>query len=218
MNAAEKNNAVIENKPPETLPNGNSELAAVVQESADTIGSAKIEPPKRGRGRPRGPNFQNGNYGKKIMSGGGPATSADGPTHSTTDEAAPPPDISEFLVPPLQAISTIPATKHQIPELALTEQEAKACANSIQQALNAFVPDLSRMSPKAAAILGLSITVGTIATSKLMIFATVKQQRMEELRKNQSIEDDLPPPPEHHQAPPSTAPPVNLAQNNPFGH
>lgn len=187
----------------ENLQDGNSALAAMVKESAEKISGAKVEPPKRGPGRPR----------KTPPQLSGPTAPA--PQPSVVEPPEPPPDISEFLKPSLICISNLPAQKHGIPELALNDSEATACAQSIQQILNAFFPDLSKMSPKAAACLGAALTVGSISVSKLNIYALKKQELLKQKIEQDKMEADLASAPKHFQAPPQQTAP-NLSHNSPF--
>lgn len=136
-----------------------AEFATKVAESKQNI-AAENATPKRGRGRPR-----------KVV----PVTAA--PQQSMHSEPSvvqgpPPPDISQHLTTPLIAISKIPAAKYGVPEIALTPDEAALCAKSLNDMLNAFVPDVGQMSPKTAATIGFFTTVGSIAFSKYAIYAT----------------------------------------------
>lgn len=128
-----------------------------IQESKDAIQNAELKDVKKGPGRPR----------KSVQ--GVAQTPTSGP--SGIPMAQPPPDVSVYLVVPIQAISKIPAAKHNIPELAFTEEEALACAKALDQCVRAFIPDLNTMSPKTAAILSLSLTLGTIGFTKYSIYS-----------------------------------------------
>lgn len=149
--------------PKEILEKSNSELASLIKESAQNIRQADI--PKRGPGRPPG----TGKHQKAAHGAPQPPP--------PKIEAQPMPDIAEHLIPPLLAVSKIPAVKYSIPELALDSTEAAACAQSLQMVLNAFVPDLATMSPKTAAILAAAVTFGSIGVSKMQIYALTMQAR-----------------------------------------
>lgn len=67
-------------------------------------------------------------------------------------------------------ISRIPAQKTQIPELALSPDEAMLCAASLENLLNVFVPDVTKLDPKTAAVIGTCTTFGSIGLSKYAIY------------------------------------------------
>jgi polysaccharide pyruvyl transferase WcaK-like protein len=78
-------------------------------------------------------------------------------------QVQPAPDISKYIKNPIQFVSKIPAAKYQIPELAFSDEEAMACAESINGILQAFVPDQNAMDPKTASVLSLGMVVGYIS-------------------------------------------------------
>lgn len=139
---------------------GTSELKQAVAESTKIIQSSKPSEPKikRGRGRPR----KDGSLPGSINQGQAPSMAPPAPQ--------PPPDLSQHIKTPLIAISNIPAAKFRIPELALTPDEAQACAEALQGVVNAFVPDVAVMSPKTAAIFGVIIVFGSVTLSKVQIY------------------------------------------------
>lgn len=134
----------------------------VVQESRERIhkevGSEPVPIKRRGRGRPR-----------KVGSEAAPQPAAAAEAKKP-EVMQPPPDISQFLEMPLIALSKIPASRHKIPELALDAQEAKACAQSLNALMAAFVPNIGEMSPRTAAVISTCATFGTIAFSKYQIY------------------------------------------------
>lgn len=174
-----------ENAPPteNKTANGNSELAAIVKESQAKIESENLQPPKIKRGPGRPPK----NRTETVQTRPGAGAQVQAPSVEPA-EPVPTPDIQEYLVGPLIAISNIPAQKHRIPELAFTVEEAGACAHSLQQVLNAFVPDLSKMSPKTAAVLGAAVTFGTIGVSKLQIYQIKRAEMLEHRRAAEAAE------------------------------
>lgn len=149
------------------LPNGSGhdeEFKKVVEESRQRIHQEVIEtaptPIKRRPGRPRK---------------GGTTEAATAAAPAETGRATPIPstapiDITPFLETPLIALSKIPASHHKIPELALDAQEAKACAESLNALLQAFVPNIGEMSPKTAAVISTCAVVGSITFSKYQIY------------------------------------------------
>ena len=134
-----------------------------VEESKQNIQSQVQLPPKRGRGRPR----------KDPLS---PQTNPQ-PTDSPLPLISPPPNIAAFIETPLIALSKLPAQKHMIPELALSPDEAKACAEALNQCLQAFIPDINRMSPKTAAVIGCLTTFGAIGFTKYALYSEVMNER-----------------------------------------
>lgn len=139
----------------------------VVKESQAKIAeeSASTSVPRRGRGRPR-----------KIQSDEAPkVAAAESPV--VASPISPPPDISKILTTPLQALSKIPAKNYGVADLALTQEEAAACAESLNQVLQAFVPDQNAMSPKTAAVVMAFLTFGSIGFSKYMILLDAEEAR-----------------------------------------
>lgn len=136
------------------------EFKKTIEESKAKIAEAHAEKViKRGRGRP------------KKISEPKPAmpTEAIG-TQSQISEISPPPDLTPLIKGPLIFVSKIPAEKHKIPELALSPDEAQACAESLNQLLNAFVPDVGNMSPKTAAVVSGAMVFGSIFFQKYQIY------------------------------------------------
>lgn len=175
---------------PELIPGnapdpGTEAFKAKIEESKTRLEQAEAAP-KRGRGRPR----------KVQMPGPAPA-GVDPSRPSVSAQPAPTPDISPYLINPLIGASKIPAARTGIPELALTEDEAGACAKSLNDLLNAFAPDLGQMDPKTAAILSASATCGGIIFSKYQIYV----KKTAELRATAVNNPDNPGNPE------STSPP-----------
>ena len=82
----------------------------------------------------------------------------------------PAPNIAPLIKSPIQMISKLPAVKYQIPELAFSDDEAEACAESLNQVIQAFVPDVGKMDPKTAAVIGAVSVFGSIGFQKYMIF------------------------------------------------
>ena len=149
------------------LPSGqgnpeNSEFKKVLEESKRNIHEASAaKDRKRGRGRPP----------KKRSEAPSPTNTA---PQVSEQPIQPAPDVSGYLKDPLMFISKIPAAKHGRPELALTDDEAKACAEGLNGVLQAFVPDVGTMDPKTASVVGLLAVVGSIGVQKYMIFNSKK--------------------------------------------
>lgn len=136
-----------------------------IDESKATIQNEKQKEVKKGRGRPR----KSGDPG--------PAISPASPSPHAPGLSPQPTDLSPYIAVPLQALSGIPAKKHGIAELALTPEEAKACAEALNQAFNVFVPNINQMSPKTAAVMGVFMVFGSIGFTKYQIYSEVQAAR-----------------------------------------
>lgn len=112
--------------------------------------------PKRGRGRPR-------------KHPGTPEIPIAPAVTQTVQAAEPAPDIAPLIKAPIQALSRIPAINYKIPELAFTDDEASMCAESLNQVIQAFVPDIGKMDPKTAAVVGAISVFGSIGFQKYSI-------------------------------------------------
>lgn len=154
-------------------------FADMVSESKAKIADAPKAPdiPARKAGRPAKPGAPSKYMEKKSRA------QANG-SHTEPEMGPPPPplkvDLAPFLKTPIQVISKIPASKYQCADLAFSDDEAKACAESLNQIVEAFIPDLNQMDPKTAAVVsGLSV-FGSIAFQKYSIY---QQKRAEMLAK-----------------------------------
>lgn len=156
-------------------PAATSEFSQVVAESTAAIHAAEAVPTKiKRRGRPR----KDGS----VASGQAPtASSVNNP--SVAPQA--PPNITPVLIGPLIMISSIPAHRTGIPELVLNQDEAKACAQSLNEVLTAFAPQ-GQMNPKTAAILGAAMNFGMVFIVKYGIYSDVQAQRIEARRKSEN--------------------------------
>jgi len=117
-----------------------------------------------------------------------------GPTELPSGQSiAPPPDISIYLTQPLIAVSKIPAVKHGIPELALSQEEALACAQSLNAVLGAFVPDTATMDPKTASVIGCLVTMGSIGFQKYVIFNEKKKpvEKVDDVQESVAAEQEI---------------------------
>lgn len=89
-----------------------------------------------------------------------------------------PQDLSNFLAPPIKFLSKTPAIKYNIKELEFDDAEALAVAKSLNDCINAFIPDVNKMSPKTAAIVSVAMTVGSIGFNKYLIYQQVMSVRI----------------------------------------
>jgi hypothetical protein len=151
-----------------------TDFGAIVQESKEKIeGAGKRDPAvKRGRGRPKGTTKR-----PSVEGAAGSASPGLAPTDTNTGAGAAPPDVSKILVPSIKAISKIPAVKFQIADLAFTDEEAISCAESLNAILEAFVPDVEKMSPKTAAVITAGVTFGSIGFAKFQIYSNEMERR-----------------------------------------
>lgn len=192
---------IVEPKPPaappiqqnESIQNGNSELNSIFSQSKETIQKQKLIPPKikGSAGRKALPRDENGNKirpGDPRFEAAKAKMQAESPQNPQTNgqaaaPAQPAPDIKQFLIDPIIAVSNIPANKHQIPELGFNRAEAEACANAIQNVIDAFIPDWSKMDPKTASILSAALVVSSIGIGKMQIYAAVMEARQKAEKK-----------------------------------
>lgn len=137
-----------------------------IQESKDAIHNEAIKNVKRGRGRP-----------PKDASPNASSPLGTAPNQSAIKPPTPMPKLAVYLAPPLQALSQIPAQKHGIPELAFDTNEATLIADSLDNLLTVFIPDLNNMSPKTAAIFTFAITVSSVGFQKYNIYQNVMHER-----------------------------------------
>lgn len=158
-----------------------SEFSELVKESKDNIQAASQVPTKGRAGRHKLPRDEKGNIirdpnyqPKSKRVSGGEASNQSVTNQGTPSPSSPPPDITKHLIAPIIGISKIPALRYKVPELAFSPDEAFLCAASLQEVLNAFVPDVSKMSPKTAALISFGVTVGSIGFSKYQIYLEKK--------------------------------------------
>lgn len=146
----------------------------VIEESKTAIVEVQAEKAfKRSRGRPRKER-------PKAEGEQAPAAETKGSM-----------DVSEFIKGPLIFASSIPAVKYKIPELQLNADEAKACAESLNNLLNVFVPDVAKMDPKTAAVIGTCVTFGSVFAQKYMIYAE-KTKAQDDIKADEQ-KDEAPP-------------------------
>lgn len=139
---------------------GDSEFRAKIEESKKNIQkeSEQLASPPKKRG-PKGP------WKNK------PAESAtsESPAH-VSKAKTPTPDLTSTLKTPILSLSKIPAIEFKCADLAFTEDEAQACAESLNGVIQAFVPHMDDMDPKTAAVFGACATFGSIGFQKWMIY------------------------------------------------
>lgn len=151
---------------------------AIAEETERRVGA------RRGRGRP--PKHRP--VSTAPTQGAASGSSQQTPALSAQTPVAPPPDISKALIMPLIAVSKIPARSYHCAELALTDEEATACAEALNQILIAFVPDQNAMSPKTAAVVMGAITFGSIGFSKYLILQNQREAMKAEKKKQEQLE------------------------------
>lgn len=148
----------------------NHDFQKTVAESKAAVqaeGEKKVRKGRSDKGRARKPG--DAAPGTPTSQPGTPGVPGQAPTGQT--------DLSPYIAVPLQALSGIPAKRHGIAELALSPEEAKACAEAINGIFNAFVPNINQMSPKTAAIMGAVMVFGSIGFTKYQIFSEVQEAK-----------------------------------------
>lgn len=153
-----------------------SSLSGIISESKQRIEGVKVDTSKRRVGRPRKEASENKNS-ESLDSGKGPISSdnrVEQPTAVKPEE--PKVDITPYLVMPLKVASLYPANRADIPELALSDEEALACAQAIQAILDVYTPDIAQADPKTAALIQACSTFGAIGFTKYMIYLQKKPQ------------------------------------------
>jgi hypothetical protein len=158
------------------LPDGDGAFKKVIEKSKANLAGAVTQKigraGKRGKYKKRGrPKVQAAPESPRIVTD---VPTSDTPQTSTVADPgaslSPTPSLAPFIKMPLKVLSEIPAQKHEIPELALTDDEAMACAESLDQILQAFAPNMSQMSPKTAAVISAATVIGSIGFKKWAIF------------------------------------------------
>lgn len=178
------------NKPDPTpeAPAADTDFSQVVAESQAAIQSAEMQPPKIGRKR--------GPYNKKRIGVGGVASpSVALPTSggAVAPGGLQPTDTSKLLIAPLKLLSSIPARRVQIPELALDQDEAQACAQSLNDILVAFNP-AGQLNPKTAAILSAGCVFGMVFVTKANIYS--EKMKVRELTEKRKAKEQAAAPPD----------------------
>lgn len=153
------------NQPEAELPNHDFQKTVAESKAAvQAEGEKKVRKGRSDKGRARKPGDTSQHQAAQ------PGTPQSQPQGQT--------DLSPYIAVPLQALSGIPAKRHGIAELALSPEEAKACAEAINGIFNAFVPNINQMSPKTAAIMGAVMVFGSIGFTKYQIFSEVSAERL----------------------------------------
>ncbi len=146
-------------------PADQSEFQQIVAESKEAIAGTPEAPPTPGK-RGRKPGSKN-----RPKEDGTAAA-------QTTGHVPVKAEIAQHLKAPLMAISQIPARNTDIPELALTADEAELCAQACDQLFSAFFPDVTQLSPKASAIIGGLVVFGLVGFSKYAIYMDRKGNKI----------------------------------------
>lgn len=150
------------------------DFSKVVQESKNRLHAEQNKPLKRGRGRPAAV--------KPTETGSSPNFSTAGATTSPSAGPVQQMNIAPIIQEPFKMLSTIPAKKYKCDELTLTDEEAAACAKAVNDLLNAFIPDMSQMSPKTAAVFGAVMVFGAVGMNKVIILSNHREKFKEEIK------------------------------------
>lgn len=171
-----------------TAPTGNDaqDFKAAIQESKAVIHEAAMQKVKGSRGRKPLPRDANGNIIRESAPVVNGASLHD--SGSTTLTPQNQIDHSQLLVTPIQILSSIPARKHDIEELAFNDEEARALAQSLDKVFNAYFPDIEKMSPKAAAWISFGMVGVSLTVSKVSIYQAVMSERRKHAVKVNKVE------------------------------
>jgi hypothetical protein len=90
--------------------------------------------------------------------------------------AAPEVDIKPILKTALQVPFSIWATKTNVKELELSDEEAEGPAQCANQLVNLYMPDLQKQDPKKVLAWSFALSMGMIVAQKMQILATKKEQ------------------------------------------
>lgn len=140
------------------LSKNTTDFKKVVEESKQALATTTITP-KRGPGRPP--------KQRPIQE---PHVTAPAPTEGPRPAPVPAPDISKFLKQPIIMLSKAPAVKYKVPELQFSDDEAAACAEALNNVVQAFVPDVGQMDPKTAAVVSAVAVFGAVGFQKYQIY------------------------------------------------
>lgn len=76
----------------------------------------------------------------------------------------------------IKSLSRLPATKFKSKALVLTDEESLQIADSFDTVINVYLPDLEKMDPKTAALLGLAVTTTSIFIAKIQAYELEQSQ------------------------------------------
>lgn len=147
----------------------NKTINDVLAESKEAIAKSDKKDVSRGRPRKDGTPAQAKDHANK--------TALNTPGAPVSAQLAQQMDLAKYLAPPLAMVSQIPARKLGCDDLALNKDEAKLLADSLDAAITAYFPDVEKMSPKAAASLGLALTASSLFLAKAQIYAKFKESQ-----------------------------------------
>lgn len=171
---------------PAATPNTHdSDFAKLIADSKEKVASESQDrdPKRRGPIRP---------VGRPRMDA--PAPKVAEPVEPEAPKGEPTPDVTEFLVAPIQMLSSYPASKYKIPELAFNQDESKAVAASINGLIQAFFPTVDISDPKSAAVAGAVLTCGALALAKVQIYLAEMNRRAEERKQAEPPKEEMVPP------------------------
>lgn len=148
------------------------DFSKVVQESKNRLHAEQNKPLKRGRGRPSTVKPTETNSSPNFSSVGSPTSPV--PVQQM--------NIGPMIEGPLKLLSGIPAKKYKCEELTLSDEEAQQCAKAVNDLLNAFIPDMSQMSPKTAAVFSAVMIFGSVGMNKAIILANHREKFKDEIK------------------------------------
>lgn len=150
------------------------DFSKVVQESKNRLHAEQNKPLKRGRGRP--------STVKPTETSSSPNFSSVGSPTSPNQLPAQQMNIGPMIEGPLKLLSGIPAKKYKCEDLTLSDEEAQQCGKAVNDLLNAFIPDMSQMSPKTAAVFGAVMIFGSVGMNKAIILANHREKFKDEIK------------------------------------
>lgn len=155
-------------------PQGSAQTAfqkfAAGAQFATPSGLEKAQPRKKKRGRPR-------KHPKKLSSHAEPLAALSGDVKTPPVDAAlaerhieekKPAELYQYTAPFLGMLSQIPAHQLKNKAWALTKDESIEIAKALDPVINEFLPDMEKMDPKTAAILGFAIVTASIYHKKAL--------------------------------------------------
>lgn len=137
---------------------------------ATPSGLEKPLPRKKKRGRPRKypKNFSRNAEPLAALSTGLDSTLGDPPLVQRQAEPANPAEFYTYTAPFLGMLSQLPAHQFKNKAWAFTKDESIEVAKALDPVINEFLPDLEKMDPKTAAILGFAIVTASIYHKKAL--------------------------------------------------
>lgn len=136
-----------------------------------TIAASKVEIAESGVKRGRKPGSKKRPDGTIAAPGAPPPQTPPTSPQAASVSAAP------VLKPMVIMVSTLPALRFKMKELTFTDEEAEPIAQALDGVLNAYMPELTGMNPKTAALLTLGVVVASATVGKMQVYYAIKASR-----------------------------------------